>query len=780
MNMTTAGPTHFLEFFVTALVGASVYNKNDQARPTAVLWTDKECQWEPLLPLLRRQLPVLTLGDYNPSTRTGPAYYLRCMVARTLDDKLPEDAIPIIYLPGYSRQEMRAVEDCPKPLQPLVALQYSGVFFSHKNGRDWTIAGFLQSPDEGLGISVSTDSDTKEAMQRALLKLVYEPVEHLRRAAPLKASFFNTLLNPDEVRRLLKWMDDPAGYPAQISQQEWDAFCALCQSKYSFHPEEDGPITAAENLGTRYGPWAVVWDRFAEAPDAYPNLLDLLDKARPQPSLFDKPSPTSPIDNAIAEDRLREDLTGLDDRPHHQARQIIVALEEEHGQRRGWVWAKLDLSPLVMALQHLYKLAQETEKPLSGSGVEAIAGRYVDWGWEADAAVVTALQAVDRAEDVAAVKAAIVSLYRPWLEDAAQSFQQAVALTPAETTTPHPLPEPGPGVCILFCDALRFDAGKRLQALLDQRDLKTEMDWRLAALPPVTPTAKPALFPVAGLITGNGKQDLIPVVSETGSNITAAVLRNLLSDTGYQILASDELGDPAGRAWTEFGAIDTYGHEHGWKIAHHLLDELEGLAERVQALLQHGWRQVLIVTDHGWLMLPKGLPKTELPLHLTHLRKGRCAVLKKGSDSDQQTVPWHWDDNVRVAVAPGISCYEAGKEYEHGGLSPQECVTPTLMVSQAESASANTVTIASISWKRLRCTVEITGFSPAGPDLLVDIRTKAGDATTSLVSAPKAVEEDGQASLLVENEDMEGEQALVVVLTPEGVIQAQTSATLGD
>ncbi len=76
--------------------------------------------------------------------------------------------------------------------------------------------------------------------------------------------------------------------------------------------------------------------------------------------------------------------------------------------------------------------------------------------------------------------------------------------------------------------------------------------------------------------------------------------------------------------------------------------------------------------------------------------------------------------------------------------------------------------------------MEITGFSPAGPDLLVDIRTKAGDATTSLVSTPKPVEEDGQASLLVENEDMEGEQALVIVLTPEGVIQAQTSTTLGD
>jgi Leucine-rich repeat (LRR) protein len=183
------------------------------------------------------------------------------------------------------------------------------------------------------------------------------------------------------------------------------------------------------------------------------------------------------------------------------------------------------------------------------------------------------------------------------------------------------LPEPDPGACVLFCDALRFDAGKRLQTLLDQQGLNTEMTWRMAALPPVTPTAKPAVSPVADRIAGNGKQDLIPVVRESGANVTAATLRNLLSSAGYQILADDELGDPAGRAWTEFGAIDVYGHEHGWKIAHHLRHELERLAERVQALLQHGWRRALIVTDHGWLMLPGGLPKADLPLHLTHLRK---------------------------------------------------------------------------------------------------------------------------------------------------------------
>ena len=57
---------------------------------------------------------------------------------------------------------------------------------------------------------------------------------------------------------------------------------------------------------------------------------------------------------------------------------------------------------------------------------------------------------------------------------------------------------------------------------------------------------------------------------------------------------------------------------------------IDSLVDRIEALLSYGWRQVLIVTDHGWLLLPNGFPKVELPQHLTSLLKGRCAVLKDG------------------------------------------------------------------------------------------------------------------------------------------------------
>jgi hypothetical protein len=162
----------FFDALVTALKRASEYNKADQVSPACVIWTDKEGQWQPLLSQLRESLPILTLGDYTPDSRTGPAIWLRCMLARTLPDTdyWPEGETPILYLPGISRQELRAVEECPRALQPLAELQYRGVFFTQKNAKDWTINAFLVSNDGGLGIPVGSDTATLRHARRCSVR----------------------------------------------------------------------------------------------------------------------------------------------------------------------------------------------------------------------------------------------------------------------------------------------------------------------------------------------------------------------------------------------------------------------------------------------------------------------------------------------------------------------------------------------------------------------------------------------------------------------------------
>ena len=122
------------------------------------------------MPQLRPRLPLLTLGDYDPAQRTGPAYWVRCHIARTLPhgvslpDRLSGDAVPIIYLPGIGKGDLRAIEDCPRQLQPLAELQYRGAMWVHRNGRDWTVSGFLHY----LGAPVAADTATRRALLRAL------------------------------------------------------------------------------------------------------------------------------------------------------------------------------------------------------------------------------------------------------------------------------------------------------------------------------------------------------------------------------------------------------------------------------------------------------------------------------------------------------------------------------------------------------------------------------------------------------------------------------------
>ena len=147
--------------------------------------------------------------------------------------------------------------------------------------------------------------------------------------------------------------------------------------------------------------------------------------------------------------------------------------------------------------------------------------------------------------------------------------------------------------------------------------------------------------------------------------------------------------------------------------------------------------------------------------------------LKPEASTDQQTLPWFWDDNVSVTFAPGIGCYEAGKEYEHGGLSPQECVTPVVAVRAGDTQP--TVKIAEIKWKGLRCIVEVDS---ASPDLRVDLRTRAGDASSSLLPATKSLD-NLVASLLVEDDEKVGSSAYIVVLDNDGRLLAQASTIVG-
>ncbi|HRG56356.1 MAG TPA: hypothetical protein PLG56_09970, partial [Lacunisphaera sp.] len=165
--------------------------------PVAILWTDPDGQWRPLVEEIRPSLPELySLGDYAPDQRTGPAIWLKCIVARSLPEISPKEGqIPVLYLPGVSRQILRAGSECPALLQPLIELEYRGAMWHQRNGRDWTVEAFLTS-EHGMGLDLALDARTREAVQRALPSLINEPVAGLQ-GRRLEAEDFDRLVVGD-------------------------------------------------------------------------------------------------------------------------------------------------------------------------------------------------------------------------------------------------------------------------------------------------------------------------------------------------------------------------------------------------------------------------------------------------------------------------------------------------------------------------------------------------------------------------------------------------------
>jgi len=182
-----------------------------------------------------------------------------------------------------------------------------------------------------------------------------------------------------------------------------------------------------------------------------------------------------------------------------------------------------------------------------------------------------------------------------------------------------------------------------------------------------------------------------------------------------------------------------------------------------------------VVTDHGWLLLPNGLPKIDLPGVLAEHKWGRCALLKPGAQTDERTFPWFWNPEHAVALADGIACYRQGVDYAHGGLSLQECLLLELTISPGTGLTAG-VAFKDVSWKGLRCSVVIEGMEG---DLTLDLRTQAGNANASVVLSAKPLKKDGTGSVVVENDALEGQRAILVLLDASDRLVTQRETVIG-
>lgn len=775
----SAGPSLF-NALQLALAEAAKFNKSVQDGPVAILWTDAERQWASVVSRLRAAgVPILSLGEYDLAALQGPSIWLKCALAGKLPEVTLGEGVPVLYLPGASRTDLRAIESCPRHLQPIAELQYRGVFWTQSNAKDWTVNAFLISKKGGLGLDIAQDKSTQVAMLRALDTLMDTPIEQLA-GKRLEAADFDHLLVADPVRDILTWMNDSAATRTTWGEDRWAAFVGRCRQDLGFHPEKDGDLSAAERLAGQENSWGQVWERYAEAHAHYPHVLDLLRRIGLPPDMF-ADSAGYPKANDDAETQLRADLESLAQLPRTEAQKKLEDLEQKHAERRTQLWAQMGLTPLARALEHLATLGTLANTPLHG-GVTEMVARYCEQMWRVDSAAIFAMGCVQTKSDLSAVETALRALYIPWLEDCANHLQEQVRLEGHIGGSPV-LKEPGPpayeaGFCVVFVDGLRYDIAHRLVELLKPAGHEIHLDATWTSVPSVTASGKPWISPIAHRVAGTASDsDFEPEVKGEGKPLNTHHFRRLLAAEGWQYLPSSEYGDVSGKAWTEVGDLDNYGHQYGLKLAKDMERLLPPIVERIQELAEAGWRRIRVVTDHGWLLVPDGMPKVDLPRYMADTRWGRCAVLKENARTDFLALGWSWAPEVPIAMAPGISSFIAGVEYAHGGLSLQESLVPVINIKTRASGSRKpTVEIVSVQWSGLRCRIEV---SKSISRLWVDIRSKAADAASSMVTTSKLMQED-KASLVVSSDEAEGQAAFLVVYDESGELLAKQHTVIGE
>jgi len=759
---------------------AQAYAAGDQISPCVLLWPDPERLWENAVPELQSTIPELfVLGSYAAEKRTGPALWLRCIEARVVEGAPTLGTTPIFYLPGISREKLRAAEDCPPELSALVELQYRGVTWLHVNGKEWTPYAVLSSTHGGLGLDLAKDMATRDALGRALTTLLAEPVAQWQ-GRHLDADFFNGLVAPDATGLLLRWLSDPDGFKQRCADAEWKAFCEQCKTDFHLDPVKDGPLKAAELLAHRGNHWTKAWRRFAEAPLNYTGIVEWLKRAAPKKATLLDSAEVWPTVNESEEQKLRRALEALADRPQDEAIGKIGALEIDHSPRRSYAWQKLGLSPLATALEPLAQLAKLCETAPGAATPEAYAEFYAQAGWRVDAAALAAMTACGALEQPSVVLGALRSMYLPWLENSARRLQQLIHHNGSSVSKRAKPIQLASGRLVLFADGLRMDVAQQLQEKLEAVAVECVRDWEWATIPSVTASAKPAASPISDWVQGGEAGDEFSTrLTSTGQLLTQDRFVTALKEREWQLLGAAETGNPSGSAWTEAGTLDKRGHNEGWKLARSVETEVRDLARRISGLLRAGWTEVIVVTDHGWLLVPGGLPKVELKAFLAENRWGRCAALKSNvPPTARAEFKWYWNPLVTIATPPGVGCFRASMEYTHGGVSLQEMVTPILRI-RAASPVGGPARLLEAKWTGAKCRV-LVGGDCAG--VRVDVRTSQSDSNTSLLADKQAREitPEGKVTVFLENDADIGMKAEIVLLDSSEKVIDSMPTTLGN
>ena len=646
-------------------------------------------------------------------------------------------------------------------------MQYRGSFWRQENGKDWTLRAFLESKRSGLGLKVSGNQETSQALKAAIGKLLTQNTQALE-SQLVDERYLNDLINPSPDETVLRWLTSPEAIRSEKGDT-WESFVTTTRSRFSVDLSR-GPLEVAQRiLASRVGdPAFPLWEKYAAHWHSYPDAYELFRGITP-PGMFEGPE-RYPRENDADEKRLADELLKTARLAPVAAAQAVLALEGKHAVRREMLWAKQGHAPLATALAHLTEIAQSFLQPLTGGTVAQAAQHYADHGWRTDAAARSAMAIAQQSELEQPIYAVLEALYRRWLEKQSESFQ---SLVKRDGYPQWCLPEIADGTVVVFVDGLRLDLARELEAdLAADGGLDLGLEPGFTSIPSVTSSGKVWVSPACGLAERGSGSNFEPELPR--GTYTAEKLRKAMESETFALVDTENPTLAYGKGWAEFpGDIDSDGHSKGLRLARAVAGHLADLERAIRRLLNAGWKEVWVVTDHGWLLLPGGLPKAELPARLTETRWGRCAILLEAAASQEGLVlPWSFDPSVRVALAPGISAFTSGREYDHGGLSLQESVVPFLRIKRSGPVTGQP-RLVSAAWNTRKTICFILATNAVG--LTVSL-----ERLGSAIADAEDLDTDGKGKVVFEEVDEFIGEQISLVLRRDGQKVAEERMIFGE
>ena len=372
----------------------------------------------------------------------------------------------------------------------------------------------------------------------------------------------------------------------------------------------------------------------------------------------------------------------------------------------------------VRAIARLRLEIERTPIPASGAG---LLSWYVETGWQVDRAhrrlelARTELGAFGELEDgLITARGA----YDAWLDALLMRFTSATdsgALDTGQLVRQgevHDRFVPVAAVArtaYVWVDALRFELGTELVEALRTVAEEVTLHAAVAAAPTITPVGMANLLPDAAsalrvgldgdriLVTVGatevkdvaGRRDLLRARHGTIADLDL----NDASQKGEKALA--RAIDDAGLVLLRSQEVDAVGESGLLSVAwSHFETVTNLLASVVARLAQAGVERVVISADHGFIALGQDVGSQRVvdpPAGAAGTVKRRVFIGRGGVPNPATVrVPLAAcgvSSDLDVVVPRGLAVFRAGggRQFFHGGLSPQELVVPVIVVQLAKS-----------------------------------------------------------------------------------------------